>query len=528
MDSFASPALMKDFVSPPWPPHPWIPEYRVEAVGVCEEDDGQTRSEEARLIFTDWMEREVSLFARRSFPLSGANGAAVLHIVGGAQTIHPEDLFVWTSEGYAAAGFDWQISGVNARPPERTSRFPAGVVPQFSATPSLAAAVLPVALQAAAVCLDWLARCPGVDDRRLGVTGISWGGYLSWLLGVYDSRVRALVPVFGCGGLFAEGRPTVPHDLEVRAYWERYWEPAVLGHRLSCPVCFLNGTNDFFGDPLVAERLLASVPWPVVRSYEPNIDHALSVGQTALAKAWMRHYLLHDSSSVSTSSEGLGLAEANGGPVSWWADAEGASMHRCWLPGSPPSNRSAYVFTNTETADGYRLSSPIRFVEATEANGAVPSIVSNESDLSEVPFGLGWRWELSSTRHFGNDAHALPPGAPGKPWMVRPARPMSGEAVVVILHLCPGAVDGLAFTETLALGWSVSPEAGLVEIEVFGRTLGGEAFVGSGSWQDGWILLKLRDIPKLPANFIWADVGRIQIKSKQGREPFGVGPLRHR
>ena len=90
------------------------------------------------------------------------------------------------------------------------------------------------------------------------------------------------------------------------------------------------------------------------------------------------------------------------------ADAEGASMHRCWLPGSPPSNRSAYVFTNTETADGYRLSSPIRFVEATEANGAVPSIVSNEGDLSEVPFGLGWRWELSSTRHFGKRC-ARPP-----------------------------------------------------------------------------------------------------------------------
>ncbi|MCC5840788.1 MAG: dienelactone hydrolase family protein [Opitutales bacterium] len=533
MKTFVSPVPepVKGFGFPPWPPRPWVPDYRVEELGAWEESEPDTRSEEARLLFSDWMGREVSLFVRRSFPLCGANGAAVLHIVGGAQTIHPGDLAVWTREGYAAASFDWQIAEVGGRLPERTSCFPAEVVPQFAATPSLGAAILPVALQAAAVCLHWLARCPGVDEGRLGVTGISWGGYLSWLLAAYDSRVRALVPVFGCGGLFAEGRSVAAHDPAVRAYWEKFWEPAALGRHLNCPVCFLNGTNDFFGDPLVAERLLASVRTPVARSYGPNIDHALTEGQTALATAWMRQYLSDAASRAPSSSPDIGLDEGRGAPVSWWAGAEGASMHRCWLPGPPPSDRPAYVVTNREMADGAILSSPIRLVETVEAPAAGmgeagPSFVSGVTSVAGVPFGLGWRWELGSTRHFENDAHAIPPASADHPWMVTPARPLSDEAVAVILHLNPRGVRGAASADSFALGWSASPESGQVFVEIFGRTPGMEPFVASFPWLDGWVLLKLGDVPGLPADFTWADVGRLQIKARQGRQPFGVGPLR--
>ena len=139
----------------------------------CKEDDGQTRSEEARLIFTDWMEREVSLFVRRSFPLSGANGAAVLHIVGGSAN-HPSrrpfcvDIGGICGSGFRLANFWCKCASTRAH----KAGFRRGVVPQFSATPSLAAAVLPVALQAAAVCVwtGWRgARV--LYDRRLGGDG---------------------------------------------------------------------------------------------------------------------------------------------------------------------------------------------------------------------------------------------------------------------------------------------------------------------------------------------------------------------
>lgn len=507
--------------APPWPPQPWVPDYTVESIRVDESAPG-VRSEEVRLVFPDWMGRAVSLYARRSYPLRDANGAAVLHIVGGAQTILPGDLSVWTDEGYAAAGFDWQISGVGGRPPERMSRFPREVVAQFSATPTLAAAMLPVAVQAAAVCLHWLARCPAVDGERLGVTGISWGGYLAWLLAAYDSRVRALVPVFGCGGLFAEGRPVATHAPEVRAYWERNWEPAALGHLIQAPVCYLNGTNDFFGDLLVAEPLLDSLRVPVARSYLPNVDHSLSAGQTELAKAWMRQHLLG----------GVELpmpldpqaSDSNGASdMFWWADAEGPSMHRCWLPGMPPRDRSAFVFSNRTLPGGAVVSSPVRRLEA---NTERTPPVMPETAPRNIPFGLGWRWELGGARHFSNDARAAAPASPDQSWVVVPARPKNNEAVVVLLHLAPQWMRGLSTASSLNLGWSVAPEGDVVAVEIHARASFQGTYEVFFPWREGAIVINLEDVPELLEDFAWPNVGRLQISARQERQPFEVGPLR--
>ena len=517
----ASPKAETASPGPPWPPGPWVPDYAVEPVRDGEDSASGTRSEEARLVFSDWMGRPVSLYARRSYPLREANGAAVLHIVGGAQTILPGDLSVWTDEGYAAAGFDWQISGVGGRPPERTSRFPDGAVAQFSPTPSLAAAVLPVAAQAAAVCLHWLARCPGVDGGRLGVTGISWGGYLAWLLAAYDSRVRALVPVFACGGLFAEGRPVADHAPEVRAFWQRHWEPAALGPRIQAPVCYLNGTNDFFGDPLVAERLLASLRVPVARGYLPNVDHSLSAAQTVLAKAWMRKHLL-DGPDLPAPPEPQAPKCGGSSDAYWWADAEGPSMYRCWLPGVPPPDRRAFVFANRTLPGGAVLSSPIRTFEATEdGHPADPA----DPLGSFLPFGLGWRWELGGSRHFSNDARATAPASANAPWAVVPARPKSGEAVTVLLHLSPQAVRMLPSGSSLILGWSAPPQDAVVTVEIHGRDPARGTCKASFPWRDGAISLTLEGVPTLPADFTWADVGRLHISARQERRPFEVGPL---
>ena len=44
-------------------------------------------------------------------------------------------------------------------------------------------------------------RLPGVDPDRIGVTGISWGGYLTCIVAGVDPRFRFAAPVYGCGFL---------------------------------------------------------------------------------------------------------------------------------------------------------------------------------------------------------------------------------------------------------------------------------------------------------------------------------------
>lgn len=94
-----------------------------------------------------------------------------------------------------------------------------------------------------------LAHQPGVDPSRIGLTGISWGGYLTCLTAPLDSRFKVAIPVYGCGFLgdnsvWKEGSLAAMKP-EARALWLRTFDPSQYLNRVSCPMLFLNGTTDF-------------------------------------------------------------------------------------------------------------------------------------------------------------------------------------------------------------------------------------------------------------------------------------------
>jgi hypothetical protein len=94
-----------------------------------------------------------------------------------------------------------------------------------------------------------LASLPEVDGRRIGITGISWGGYLTCVVAGLDDRLKVAVPVYGCGflgdnsvwkaGSLAKMSP------EARARWLRDFDPSQYLGGVNCPILFLNGSNDF-------------------------------------------------------------------------------------------------------------------------------------------------------------------------------------------------------------------------------------------------------------------------------------------
>jgi len=94
-----------------------------------------------------------------------------------------------------------------------------------------------------------LTSLPEVDPRRIGITGISWGGYLTCIVAGLDDRLKVAVPVYGCGflgensvwkgGSLANMRP------DARALWLREFDPAQYLGGVNCPILFLNGSNDF-------------------------------------------------------------------------------------------------------------------------------------------------------------------------------------------------------------------------------------------------------------------------------------------
>ena len=88
-----------------------------------------------------------------------------------------------------------------------------------------------------------------VDKNRIGVTGISWGGYLTCIVAGVDDRFQFAMPVYGCGFLRENsvwkesefGKMTQAQSDR----WHQLWDPSRYLASATMPVFFLNGTNDF-------------------------------------------------------------------------------------------------------------------------------------------------------------------------------------------------------------------------------------------------------------------------------------------
>jgi PhoPQ-activated pathogenicity-related protein len=87
-----------------------------------------------------------------------------------------------------------------------------------------------------------------VDGNRTGITGISWGGYLTCIVAGLDDRFKAAVPVYGCGFLH-ENSVWLPRfasmEPDQRTRWVENFDPSRYLPGVRCPILFVNGTNDF-------------------------------------------------------------------------------------------------------------------------------------------------------------------------------------------------------------------------------------------------------------------------------------------
>jgi len=90
---------------------------------------------------------------------------------------------------------------------------------------------------------------PEVDPSRIGVTGISWGGYLTCIVAGVDDRFAVAVPVYGCGFLHQDSAWKQSRfdkmTPEQSTRWVNAFDPSQHVHSTKCPILFLNGTNDF-------------------------------------------------------------------------------------------------------------------------------------------------------------------------------------------------------------------------------------------------------------------------------------------
>ena len=124
-------------------------------------------------------------------------GVVLIH--GGGGTAFANWVKLWNDRGYAAIAMD--VCGcVPVGTYGNWQRHPEGGPPGWDA--SFAQIDEPVedqwqthAVSAVLLAHSLLRSLPEVDADRIGVTGISWGGYLTCLVAGVDERFRCAVPV---------------------------------------------------------------------------------------------------------------------------------------------------------------------------------------------------------------------------------------------------------------------------------------------------------------------------------------------
>jgi dienelactone hydrolase len=175
-------------------------------------------------------------------------GMVLVH--GGGGTAFAEWVRIWTRRGYAAIAMDtcgcvpkgtygnwerdekggpWGWGGFDQIDWPRTDQWTWQAVAQVLLANSL------------------LRSMPEVDPNRIGLTGVSWGGYLVSVVAGVDSRFRFVAPVYGCGyyldTVFGQSVKSLGDERSPR--WMRWWDPSVYLKDAAMPMLWVTGTNDF-------------------------------------------------------------------------------------------------------------------------------------------------------------------------------------------------------------------------------------------------------------------------------------------
>lgn len=213
------------------------------------------QSEGVKALFYEglpWKGKPTRVFAWLGLPKleSGKKAPGIVLVHGGGGTAFAEWVRLWTGRGYAALAMD-TCGSVPQGTYGNWKRHDAGGPPGWGGLDEMD---LPMADQwpshavADVVLANSLLRSlPEVDADRVGITGISWGGYLTCVASGLDSRLAFAAPVYGCGFL-GDNSVWVP-ELKKRGAagekWLALWDPSKYLKGARMPKLWVTGTNDF-------------------------------------------------------------------------------------------------------------------------------------------------------------------------------------------------------------------------------------------------------------------------------------------
>ena len=177
---------------------------------------------------------------------------AVVLVHGGGGTAFSEWVHRWNERGFAALAMDL-MGRIPTAPWEgrAVSRPLAGgaAVNNLNPTDPIDEQWPYYAVCAIVRANSLLRSFPEIDKKRIGLVGISWGGFLSCITSGVDSRFQYVIPVYGCGflgepELTRTVKPLADRPEDERKLWLETWNPGVFLTKATKPVFFITDCDD--------------------------------------------------------------------------------------------------------------------------------------------------------------------------------------------------------------------------------------------------------------------------------------------
>ncbi len=227
------------------------------------------------------------VFAWYGVPQTGGpRFPAMVLVHGGGGTAFARWVRLWNARGYAAIAMDTYGGVPTATGSQRHSwAGPAGAMDTFEQIDEPLADQWPFHGVAAVMRAHSLIRSfPEVDPRRVGVTGISWGGYLTSMVAGLDDRLACAAPVYGCG-FFAHDSGGFFDKLrsmgERGEKWSAYWDASTVLPDACMPLLWLNGTTDHWFPLSAWQMSYRLAPGTRGAALRPAWPHNQVTGETA-------------------------------------------------------------------------------------------------------------------------------------------------------------------------------------------------------------------------------------------------------
>lgn len=224
-----------------------------------------------------------NVFAVIARPLKPGNYPGILVLHGGGGTAEVEKARGWAARGYIAVAID--IPGIC--PPDKIPNS-SGLFKtykygehRFNPTMDVTTSTIFDGSVAVVQALYLLRSQTDVIKDHIGVTGISWGGYMTTMIsGLLGPDIQASFSTYG-SGYYDEGS-TFKKTLDalapaVRESWLTYLDAGRRAKNIAAPYFIAGAANDIFFYPPAVIATLQAVGSPAGHLFAPNASHSAPV-----------------------------------------------------------------------------------------------------------------------------------------------------------------------------------------------------------------------------------------------------------